>query len=93
MTDIGVPYQHQPCSHPAPVFGCLSCIQRQKDAWGKAKYDEWRKTYKPETCKECGSQMQPYEWNVTAQGVKVTLLCLGGQGEYECSELEVPIPC
>lgn len=93
--DLGMPVV-KTCDHAMPVFGCGPCIQKQHDAWGKRKYDEWFRSYKFPKCK-CGNPTKAWEWSVKNKGLSVLIGCTGfdaDQGYWPCQDddFELTVP-
>ena len=85
-------------SHQSPTFGCSDCINSDRTAAEKQAIADWKKTYKPPKCRECGSKM--VVWDDEPQHVNgklvVEVLCQSmntEEGYFECdNSLLVEIP-
>lgn len=59
--------------HSTPVFGCIDCINADKDSWAQRLYAAWVKTYTPKRC--CGKPMKVDGWTRNGDHVQVFVMC------------------
>lgn len=70
-----------PHEHQKPVFGCLGCINGDRDAFASKAYKEWKATFKLPSCKECGKPMLHYGYSYTPTAVKAEICCSAHDGD------------
>jgi len=44
--------------HTVPQFGCISCIDSDREAWAKKAFDAFIKTHTPKTCPCCKNSLK-----------------------------------
>ena len=75
--------------HPVPGFGCSECIRLDLEAWASKAYKAWAMSYKPPACKKCGGPTEPFFYELTKDGLKAVVGCLGfddAKGFCKCSD-------